>query len=118
MVNWLSGLLYGATGLVCTCMVLLVTFQEKLVYVPVIPGMSKGYPITPARLDLEYEDVELHAADGVRLHSWFIKGSAQGAFSPDLQQIHQFCFNFMPRASAQKLCVCIWHICLANRPTP
>lgn len=71
--NWLNGLLYGLGGLACTCVVLLVTFQEKLVYVPVIPGMSKGYPITPARLNLKYEDVWLESSDGVRLHSWFIK---------------------------------------------
>ncbi|GLJ26708.1 hypothetical protein SUGI_0520190 [Cryptomeria japonica] len=73
MVNYLNALLYGVGGLVCTCMVLLVTFQEKLVYVPVIPGMTKGYPITPARLHLNYEDVWLTSADGIRLHAWFIK---------------------------------------------
>ncbi|OAE33656.1 hypothetical protein AXG93_4689s1430 [Marchantia polymorpha subsp. ruderalis] len=73
MVNWLNGLLYGAGGILATCMVLLVTMQEKLVYVPVIPGMSKGYQITPARLRLKYEDIWLTAEDGVRLHSWFIK---------------------------------------------
>ncbi|KAJ7558885.1 hypothetical protein O6H91_04G060400 [Diphasiastrum complanatum] len=73
MVNWLNGFLYGIGGIACTCMVLLVTFQEKLVYVPVIPGMSKGYPITPSRLSLKYEDVWLISADNVRLHSWFIK---------------------------------------------
>ncbi|KAH9305140.1 hypothetical protein KI387_009544 [Taxus chinensis] len=73
MVNYLNALLYGVGGIVCTCMVLLVTFQEKLVYVPVIPGMTKGYPITPARLRLTYEDVWLTSADGIRLHAWFIK---------------------------------------------
>lgn len=51
----------------------LVAFQEKLVYVPVVPGMTKGYPITPARLRLTYEDVWLTSADGIRLHAWFIK---------------------------------------------
>lgn len=48
-----------------------------MVYVPVIPGLGKGYPITPARLRLKFEDVWLTASDGVRLHSWFIK------FQPD-----------------------------------
>ncbi|KAL2653958.1 hypothetical protein R1flu_022086 [Riccia fluitans] len=73
MVNWLNGLLYGIGGIAATCMLLLVTLQEKLVYVPVIPGMSKGYPITPARLRLTYEDIWLTAEDGVKLHSWLIK---------------------------------------------
>ncbi|KAL0315811.1 UNVERIFIED_CONTAM: Alpha/beta hydrolase domain-containing protein WAV2 [Sesamum radiatum] len=54
-------------------MALLVTFQEKLIYVPVLPGLSKSYPITPARFRLLYEDVWLTSSDGVRLHSWFIK---------------------------------------------
>ncbi|KAI3754159.1 hypothetical protein L1987_53937 [Smallanthus sonchifolius] len=58
-------------------MALLVAFQEKLVYVPVLPGLTKSYPITPARLRLLFEDVWLTSSDGVRLHSWLIK------FSPD-----------------------------------
>lgn len=73
MVDFLHGLLYGIGGLACTCLLLLVTLQEKLVYVPVIPGVGKAYPINPARLRLKYEDVWLTASDGVRLHSWFIK---------------------------------------------
>lgn len=54
-------------------MALLVAFQEKLVYVPVLPGLTKAYSITPARLRLTYEDVWLRSSDGVRLHAWFIK---------------------------------------------
>jgi hypothetical protein len=54
-------------------MALLVAFQEKLVYVPVLPGLPKSYQITPARLRLVYEDVWLRSSDGVRLHAWFIK---------------------------------------------
>lgn len=54
-------------------MAILVAFQEKLVYVPVLPGLTKAYPITPARLRLLYEDVWLRSSDGVRLHAWFIK---------------------------------------------
>ncbi|MCO5564931.1 hypothetical protein L7F22_018601 [Adiantum nelumboides] len=73
MVNYLNCLLYGFGGIACTFLVLLVTFQEKLVYVPVVPGLTRSYPITPARLRLTYEDVWLVASDGVRLHSWFIK---------------------------------------------
>jgi hypothetical protein len=53
----------------------LVALQERLVYVPVLPGLARAYPITPARLGLIYEDVWLRAADGVRLHSWFIRHS-------------------------------------------
>eukprot|EP00249_Psilotum_nudum_P006466 c19793_g1_i1 orf=493-1425(-) len=77
MVNFFHGLLYSFGGLACTCIVLLVTFQEKLVYVPVVPGLTRGYPFSPARLRLKYEDVWLSSSDGVRLHSWFIKYNSQ-----------------------------------------
>ncbi|KAK1314483.1 hypothetical protein QJS10_CPA06g02462 [Acorus calamus] len=73
MVSYLNVLVYGVGGIVVAGMALLVAFQEKLVYVPVLPGMAKSYPITPARLRLLYEDVWLTSVDGVRLHAWFIK---------------------------------------------
>ncbi|KAK1418624.1 hypothetical protein QVD17_27769 [Tagetes erecta] len=77
MVSYMSLLIYGVGGIVVAGMALLVAFQEKLVYVPVLPGLTKSYPITPARLRLIFEDVWLTSSDGVRLHSWLIK------FSPD-----------------------------------
>ncbi|KAL3625334.1 Alpha/beta hydrolase domain-containing protein wav2 [Castilleja foliolosa] len=73
MVSYVHALLYGVGGIVVAGVALLVAFQEKLVYVPVLPGLAKSYPITPARLRLVYEDVWLTSSDGVRLHSWFIK---------------------------------------------
>ncbi|XP_038711682.1 alpha/beta hydrolase domain-containing protein WAV2-like isoform X1 [Tripterygium wilfordii] len=73
MESYVKWLIYGAGGIVVAGMALLVAFQEKLVYVPVLPGLSKSYAITPARLRLLYEDVWLLSSDGVRLHAWFIK---------------------------------------------
>ncbi|RYR77231.1 hypothetical protein Ahy_A01g001685 [Arachis hypogaea] len=73
MVSYMNVLLYGVGGLVVAGMALLVAFQEKLVYVPVLPGLSKAYAITPSRLSLTYEDIWLTSSDGVRLHAWFIK---------------------------------------------
>ncbi|KAJ8766695.1 hypothetical protein K2173_004519 [Erythroxylum novogranatense] len=73
MTSYINWLLYGVGGIVMAGMALLVAFQEKLVYVPVLPGLTKSYPITPARLRLIYEDVWLRSSDGVRLHAWFIK---------------------------------------------
>ncbi|KAK4396874.1 Alpha/beta hydrolase domain-containing protein WAV2 [Sesamum angolense] len=73
MVSYMSALLYGVGGIVVAGMALLVAFQEKLVYVPVLPGLTKSYPMTPARLRLLYEDVWLTSSDGVSLHAWFIK---------------------------------------------
>ena len=73
MVSYVNILLYGVGGLVVAGMALLVAFQEKLVYVPVLPGLTKSYPITPSRLQLSYEDIWLRSSDGVRFHCWFIK---------------------------------------------
>ncbi|XP_051148597.1 alpha/beta hydrolase domain-containing protein WAV2 isoform X1 [Andrographis paniculata] len=73
MVSYVTALAYGVGGIVVAGVALLVAFQEKLVYVPVLPGLTKSYPITPARLRLFYEDVWLTSSDGVRLHAWFIK---------------------------------------------
>ncbi|KAI3939745.1 hypothetical protein MKW92_039900 [Papaver armeniacum] len=73
MVSYVGVLLYGVGGIVVAGVALLVAFQEKLVYVPVLPGLTKSYPITPSRLRLGYEDVWLTSSDGVRLHAWFIK---------------------------------------------
>lgn len=67
--------MYGVGGVVVAGISLLVIFQEKLVYVPVVPGLTKSYPITPARLRMIFEDVWLTTSDGLRLHSWFIKSS-------------------------------------------
>ena len=69
MVSYVNILLYGVGGLVVAGMALLVAFQEKLVYVPVLPGLTKSYPITPSRLRLGYEDIWLRSSDGVRLHA-------------------------------------------------
>ena len=35
-----------------------------------------GLPITPARAGLEYRDIELRAADGTRLHAWWLPAKA------------------------------------------
>lgn len=89
MVSYVSALLYGVGGIVVAGMALLVAFQEKLVYVPVLPGLTKSYPITPARLRLLYEDVWLTSSDGVRLHSWFIK------LLPDCRGLRLCCYVFV-----------------------
>ncbi|KAF8036548.1 hypothetical protein BT93_C2312 [Corymbia citriodora subsp. variegata] len=73
MVSYVNALLYGVGGIVVAGMALLVAFQERLVYVPVVPGLTKSYPFTPSRFRLGYEEVWLRSSDGIRLHAWFIK---------------------------------------------
>ncbi|KAL6656937.1 hypothetical protein ACP70R_004717 [Stipagrostis hirtigluma subsp. patula] len=85
MAGWLKALAYGAGGVAVVGLAALVALQERLVYVPVLPGLARAYAITPARLRLAYEDVWLRAADGVRLHSWFIR------HSPTCREVQPFC---------------------------
>ncbi|KAI0516270.1 hypothetical protein KFK09_008942 [Dendrobium nobile] len=75
MTSWMKALAYGAGGIAVAGMATLVAFQERLVYVPVLPGLSRAYTITPSRFHLDYEDVWLRSSDGVRLHAWFLKHS-------------------------------------------
>ena len=42
-------------------------FQGRFLFKP-----TREIEATPAAIDLEYEDVTLTAADGVRLHGWFV----------------------------------------------
>jgi hypothetical protein len=51
---------------------LLLVFEKKLIYFP-----TRAHDATPAGLGLAHEEAELRAADGVRLHGWFLpaKGS-------------------------------------------
>jgi abhydrolase domain-containing protein 13 len=58
---------------------LLVTFQERLIYLPRIPGVPDAFPFYPDRFGLEYEDVWLTAGDGTKLHAWLMKPPGSGA---------------------------------------
>lgn len=111
MVTYVNALLYGVGGIVVAGMALLVAFQEKLVYVPVLPGLTKSYQITPSRLRLTYEDVFLHASDGVRLHSWFIKLFPDCRGHRSLSLFHSFAVGVCFRVLGFGCCCCdISHI--------
>nr|GMC92601.1 protein bem46 isoform X2 [Ipomoea batatas] len=73
---YLTWMLYGVAGTVLAVMALLVAFQDRFVYEPVLPGVPKSYHITPARLRLLYEDVWLRSSDGVHLHACY--GASDG----------------------------------------
>ncbi|MFC1807955.1 alpha/beta hydrolase [Candidatus Omnitrophota bacterium] len=47
-------------------------FEESNIYFP-----SKVIEVTPDAIGLNFEDVWLTTSDGIRLHSWFIKGGDQ-----------------------------------------
>ncbi|WP_212629967.1 alpha/beta hydrolase [Pseudomonas sp. KB-10] len=47
-----------------------------------------GLPITPERAGLEYRDIELHAADGTRLHAWWLPAKAGVAVKGTVLHLH------------------------------
>lgn len=51
---------------------LLYALQEKLIYVPRIPGVPRGYVASPSEYGMEYEDVWIQAKDGTALHAWMM----------------------------------------------
>lgn len=72
MMRWaLKGL--GGVGVVVGLgLGLVYQFQEKLLYMPRIPGVPNGFAYLPDRFGLEYEDIEMTAEDGTKLHSWMM----------------------------------------------
>jgi fermentation-respiration switch protein FrsA (DUF1100 family) len=72
--------------------------QGRMLYLANVPG--RELTASPADLDVEYEDVFIETADGVRLHGWFIPGSSArvllffhgnaGNISHRLDSIRQF----------------------------
>jgi uncharacterized protein len=55
--------------------ILLLVFEKRLIFFPQIPGRLTGDWSPP---DLAHEEVWFTAADGVRLHAWWIPGAAAG----------------------------------------
>ncbi|WP_405226748.1 alpha/beta hydrolase [Lentisalinibacter sediminis] len=57
---------------------LVYAMQGRLLYLPNLPG--RELDATPADIGLAYEDVQLTADDGVKLHGWFVPAadSARG----------------------------------------
>lgn len=47
-----------------------------------------GLPITPERAGLEYRDIELRAADGTRLHAWWLPAKLGVAFKGTVLHLH------------------------------
>ena len=63
----------GVATLMCAGLVLVVAMQEKLLYVPRIPGVPADYIGNPRDFGIEdYEDIWLSTQDGESLHAWML----------------------------------------------
>lgn len=66
-------LLLTAGALYAALVLLVYTFQGRLLYLPNIGG--RGLDATPAAIGLDFEEVRITTSDGVSLHGWFIPSS-------------------------------------------
>jgi fermentation-respiration switch protein FrsA (DUF1100 family) len=70
MLKLLSILLSILLGFYLLFLGLVYAMQGRLLYLPNLPG--RELDATPADVGLAYEDVQLTADDGVKLHGWFV----------------------------------------------
>ncbi|GLC33820.1 hypothetical protein PLESTB_000508200 [Pleodorina starrii] len=70
--RWLFRICCGVGGVAGLALALLYFFQEKILYVPRVPGLPSGIWKYPNEFHLEYEDVYLTTEDGVKLHAWLL----------------------------------------------
>jgi type IV secretory pathway VirB3-like protein len=69
--NIMQGVAVSVAGISGGLLALLYAFQENLLYLPSVP--AREYGEDPSDHLMPYDDVELVADDGVRLHAWLIK---------------------------------------------
>lgn len=70
--TWAFRILYGSIGLAGVGLSLMYMLQEKLIYVPRIPGVSNDFVYTPDQFSFSFEDIWMAASDGIKLHAWFM----------------------------------------------
>ena len=66
----LTGLLMAIAATYAAVCAALYVFQDRMLFLPGIPG--REITATPAALGLPFEEISLTAADGVRLHGWWV----------------------------------------------
>ncbi|GAX75394.1 hypothetical protein CEUSTIGMA_g2838.t1 [Chlamydomonas eustigma] len=69
---WLFRIGAGIAGVIGIGLTAIYIYQEKLLYVPVVPGMPKDAWIPAERYGLASQDAEVESADGVKLHAWLL----------------------------------------------
>ncbi len=91
---------FALTLLACYALLVAIVYvmQGRMLYLPNMGG--RALTMTPADAGMEFEDVRLTTADGVKLHGWFINGRSErvllffhgnaGNISHRLASIRQF----------------------------
>ncbi|RHY33318.1 hypothetical protein DYB32_001737 [Aphanomyces invadans] len=73
--SWLQTLVVTTSALAVGLLGILYVYQEKLLYFPSMPGVSKLTTENPEGTiyGIDYEDVFIPCADGVKIHAWLMK---------------------------------------------
>ena len=79
----MTTVLLAATALYAAFTALIFFSQDRLLFLPNLPG--REVEATPARIGLAYEQLTLDTEDGVRIDTWFIPASSR---SPTLLFFH------------------------------
>ena len=70
----LTSLFIGAAVVYVAFGLLLYIFQERMVHLPQIPG--REITAVPGDRGMAWQEIEISAADGTRLHGWYISAEA------------------------------------------
>lgn len=82
MPGWVANIVQGTAILGAGLLAALYAFQEKILYVPVLPGVPNTYDETPLDHGIEYSEDWITSADGTRLQCWFVKAPGGAATPP------------------------------------
>jgi fermentation-respiration switch protein FrsA (DUF1100 family) len=72
----MTTVLLAATALYAAFTALIFFSQDRLLFLPNLPG--REIEVTPARIGLDYEQLTLNTEDGVKIDAWFIPASSRG----------------------------------------
>lgn len=70
---------YTVGGIAAIAVALLYILQEKLIYIPKLPGVPAELAYFPDQFGMAFEDVWLTTKDGKRLHAWLMWPGRWGA---------------------------------------
>jgi fermentation-respiration switch protein FrsA (DUF1100 family) len=72
----MTTMLLAATALYAAFTALIFFSQDRLLFLPNLPG--REIEVTPARIGLDYKQLTLDTEDGVKIDAWFIPASSRG----------------------------------------
>ncbi|KAK9838633.1 hypothetical protein WJX74_000226 [Apatococcus lobatus] len=86
LTTWVTRSILAGGGLAAIGLGALYCFQEKLIYIPKLPGVPNEMAAYPDRYHMDYEDVWLTTKDGHKLHAWFMQPKGWGGLTSKVRR--------------------------------